>query len=176
MENKIDRGPIVVYCSKTGFTARYALWIAEKLECPFISLKAANVAALQHYETIIFGGWLKAGKIQGIEFLAKNIKSFEHQNVVVYCTGSGKGQDMTHLRRKNLTGALEDVSLHYFVGGLNYEKMSLGDRAFMKMFLKALRARHLEDVVKRISTSFDESKPENVEPLVEQVKKLGKKT
>lgn len=175
MESKVDRGPIVVYNSKTGFTAKYALWIAEYLECPFITLKEANVSALQHYETIVFGGWLLGGKIQGLEFIAKNFEHFENQNIVVFCTGSAKGQDMTALRKNNLTEKLENLSLYSFVSGLNYEKMGFGHKTMLKMFVKALKARNLEKEAERLSKSFDESNPELVKPLVEEVKSLERK-
>lgn len=169
-ETKIDRGPIVIYCSETGFTAKYALWIAEKLECPFITIKEAHVGALQHYETLIFGGWILGGQIQGLDFLKKNFDKFEGQNVAVFCTGSGKKQDLKKLREDNFTPAMANVPLYAYKGGLNYDKMKLMHRGMMKMFAKALKARGLTAEYDRITHNFDETDPAYVDELVERVK------
>lgn len=53
---------IVIYNSKTGFTEKYAKWIAEALQCQSISIRE-KLPDLSEYDRIIFGSNVKAGKI-----------------------------------------------------------------------------------------------------------------
>jgi menaquinone-dependent protoporphyrinogen IX oxidase len=51
---------IVLYESKTGFTRKYAEWIAEELDAELFPLQEArrsiDAAKLQDYDAVIFGG------------------------------------------------------------------------------------------------------------------------
>ena len=49
---------IVIYNSQTGFTKRYAEWIAEATGADCVELSAAKKKDLAAYEAIIFGGWV----------------------------------------------------------------------------------------------------------------------
>ena len=48
---------IVVYSSQTGFTEKYAKWIAEDLNCEAISVKQAKKLDISQFDTVIYGGW-----------------------------------------------------------------------------------------------------------------------
>ena len=54
---------IVIYTSQTGFTRRYAQWIAQAAKADCLKLAAAKIKDLSVYEAIIFGGWGCAGSI-----------------------------------------------------------------------------------------------------------------
>ncbi len=169
----IDRGPIVIYHSKTGFTAKYALWIAEKLECPFISDKEAAVKPLKHYRTLIFGGRLIAGKPQGFDFLRKHIGEFSEQQIVTFVTGSGTDNDPAELKKKIFSGmedAAERVSCYFLKSGLNYDKMGVGERLVMKTLCRMLKLTGKKELGQHLSQSFDESSPDFVDSLVGEVK------
>ena len=56
---------IVVYKSSTGFTAKYANWIAEELGCEAIELNKIKKCDLVKYDEIIYGGWLMANMVCG---------------------------------------------------------------------------------------------------------------
>jgi hypothetical protein len=61
---------IIVYESKTGFTKRYADMLAEKT-----GLKAYRTNEIPEDvkdEEMIFLGWMKAGRIQGLNKVRKN--------------------------------------------------------------------------------------------------------
>ena len=55
---------IVIYNSQTGFTKRYAEWIAEATGADCLALSAAKAKNLADYDAIIFGGWACAGNIE----------------------------------------------------------------------------------------------------------------
>ena len=168
----IDRDTIVIYESKTGFTARYALWIAEKLECPFIRYSEATAPALKHYKTLIFGGWMKAGKIQGLNWLKKNISQFEEQNIILYCTGASPAdkQDLQKIATDNLTDGLEGLPLFYLPGGINREKMGFLSRIVIGAVANSLKKNEPE-LAKALKEGCDFTSPDLVDPLVVLAKK-----
>ena len=51
---------IVIYNSQTGFTKRYAQWIAEAAGADCLALPDAKKKDLTAYEAIIYGGWASA--------------------------------------------------------------------------------------------------------------------
>ena len=73
---------VIIYESKTGFTKRYADMLAAKMGLKAFRVK--DLVKVNQNEEIIFLGWMKAGKIQG---LAK----VHGLNVKAVC-GSGTGR------------------------------------------------------------------------------------
>ena len=66
---------IVIYNSKTGFTKRYAEWIAEETGADCMELSAVNkknLSALPAYEAVVFGGWACAGSIHQLSWFKSN--------------------------------------------------------------------------------------------------------
>ena len=46
---------IVIYNSQTGFTKRYAQWIAEEINADCVELSIAKNTDLDSYDAIVFG-------------------------------------------------------------------------------------------------------------------------
>ena len=67
---------IVIYNSKTGFTKRYARWIADAAHADCMELSEAKKKNLTTYEAIIFGGWACAGSISKISWFKENINQW----------------------------------------------------------------------------------------------------
>ena len=57
---------LVLYKSKTGFSERYARWIAEDLQCDLANLAEFKKDSLLQYGLIIYGAGVYAGQINGI--------------------------------------------------------------------------------------------------------------
>ncbi|HOE56241.1 MAG TPA: flavodoxin domain-containing protein [Bacillota bacterium] len=53
---------IVIYKSKTGFTEKYANWIADDLQCDIVCLEEFNAAEISRYSIVVFGGGMHAAK------------------------------------------------------------------------------------------------------------------
>lgn len=49
---------VVIYQSKTGFTKKYAEWIAKTLSADIFEAEKVNIHILETYDTIIYGGSL----------------------------------------------------------------------------------------------------------------------
>ncbi len=60
---------VIVYESKTGFTKRYADMLSAKTGLKVFRIK--ELASVNRDEEIIFLGWMKVGKIQGLDKLQK---------------------------------------------------------------------------------------------------------
>ena len=74
---------IVVYQSGTGFTAKYAGWIAEELGCEVKEYKKVKPDELAGFDQVIYGGWILGGMVFGYD----KIKALNLKNVVVFGVG-----------------------------------------------------------------------------------------
>ena len=74
---------IVVYQSKTGFTAKYANWITERLGCEAKEYKRVNSKELADYDMVIYGGCIMADMVIGYN----KIKALNLNNVIVFAVG-----------------------------------------------------------------------------------------
>ena len=72
---------IIVYESKTGFTKRYAEMLAAKTGMKVYRVN--ELSKIDKKEEIVFLGWMKVGRIQGL----KKVRKF---NVKAVC-GTGTG-------------------------------------------------------------------------------------
>lgn len=166
---------IVIYQSQTGFTKRYAEWIAEAAGAECLPLSAAKKKDLTVYDAIIFGGWACAGSISKISWFKSQIKKWTNKKLIVFCVGGSpiENPDIEPgLRRLFDEAELERVALFYCPGGFNYEKMSASSRLMMNMFLKALKAKKEktekeEAMIAMISSSYDISDRKYIEPILQ---------
>lgn len=58
----------VIYCSKTGFTRKYAEWLAEALGCEAVPYHQAAKTNWADCDTVIFASWFHAGRIQKLDW------------------------------------------------------------------------------------------------------------
>lgn len=166
---------IVVYQSQTGFTKRYAHWIAEAAGADCLTLAEAKRKSMDSYEAIIFGGWACAGSISKLGWLKSHIDQWTDKKLIAFCVGGSPmdNPEIVPALEQNFTEAQRKrVSVFYCPGGFNYEKMSLPSKLMMKLFLKALKAKKNpteaeKEMVKMISASYDLSDPKYIEPILE---------
>lgn len=165
---------IVIYNSQTGFTKRYAQWIAEATGADCLELSAAKSKNIDAYEAIVFGSWACAGGINKLSWFKNNIDKWADKKLVVFCVG-GSPIDSPEiepaLKRNFKESEFKKVSVFYCPGGFNYEKMSAPSKLMMKMFIKALKARkgktdEEQEMIKMISTSYDISDRKYIEPIL----------
>jgi len=128
---------LVLYNSKTGFSQRYAEWIAEDLQCELVSLTEFDKQSLSEYRLIVYGAGLYAGQINGISKIKQWMEAFPDKTWVVFATGATPTKESyeelifkTNFRQ----GEVRPAHFYYLIAGINYEKMSLKDRLLMKFF------------------------------------------
>lgn len=170
---------IVIYNSQTGFTKRYAQWIAEATGADCIELSAAKRESMAKYETIIFGGWACAGGISKLSWFKSNIDKWADKKLIAFCVGGSpidNPEIEPTLKRNFKESESKKVSVFYCPGGFNYEKMSAPSKLMMKMFIKTLKAKKdkteaEQEMIKMISTSYDISDKKYIEPILKCLKK-----
>ena len=157
---------IIIYESGTGFTAQYAAWIAEELQCESVALKNANTINLSEYEQVIFGGWMCAGKVMGYDKFVK----YNAKNVVLFAVGMAPSvPEVTEKIVKE--NGFDAERFFYFEGGYRPEKVNFFMRIMMKMLKKSLEKKpeKTEEDLYIIKTfdGADNAKKEAVTPLME---------
>ena len=169
---------IVIYTSQTGFTKRYAEWIAEAAEADCLSLSDAKKKDFTPYEAIIFGGWACAGSISKISWFKENIDKWADKKLIAFCVGASPIENPEidiALKRNFSDSEQKKVKAFYCPGGFNYEKMSVPSTLMMKMFLKTLKAKkdktkEEQEMIKMISSSYDISDKKYIEPILQCLK------
>lgn len=165
---------IVIYTSQTGFTKRYAQWIAEASGADCLELSAAKKKNLDAYEAILFGGWACAGGISRLGWFKSNIDKWTGKKLIAFCVGASPmdSPDIEPALSRNFTESeREQISVFYCPGGLNYEKMPPASRLLMKMFIRTLKAKKDKtetdrEMIKMISRSYDISDRKYIEPIL----------
>lgn len=166
---------VVIYNSQTGFTKRYAGWIAEAAGADCLELTAAKKKNLDAYEAIVFGGWACAGSISKLGWFKNNVSKWTGKKLIVFCVGGSPidNPEIEQFLKRNLREPeFRNVNAFYCPGGFNYEKMSAPSRLMMKMFIKTLQAKkdktEAEQVmVKMISSSYNISDKKYIEPILQ---------
>jgi len=169
---------IVIYNSQTGFTKRYAEWIAEAAGADCLELSAAKKKDLAVYEAIIFGGWACAGSISKIGWFKRNIDKWADKKLIAFCVGGSPidNPEIDIALKRNFNAAEQKkVKTFYCPGGFNYEKMSVPSKLMMKAFVKTLKSKkdkteEEQIMVKAISSSYDISDKKYIEPILQYLK------
>lgn len=170
---------IVIYNSQTGFTKRYAEWIAAETGADCLELSDAKKKDLTAYDTIVFGSWACAGGISKVSWFKGNMDKWEDKKLIVFCVGGSPIDnpdiDIAFKRIFN-ESEQKKVKTFYCPGGFNYEKMSAPSKLMMKMFIKTLKAKKDKSqeeqvMIDMISSSYDISDKKYIEPVLQCLKK-----
>ncbi|MGI6576293.1 MAG: flavodoxin domain-containing protein [bacterium] len=169
---------IVVYRSKTGFTKKYAEWIAEELGSDIFAVSQVNAAMLTAYDTVIYGGGLYAGGINGVKIITNNMAKLQGKKIVVFATGASPMREevISEVRDRNFTlEQQEKIQFFYLRGGFNYTKLQFGDKILMQLLKWTLkRKKELtpddKGMLAAYDTPVDFAKRQNIDDLIAYVK------
>lgn len=176
----MDRKGIIVYHSKTGFTRRYASWLSEETGWPAISINEAARAPFFAADVFVFGGGLHAGVLEGLAKARKLFGRSGAKRFVVFATGAmpeTETETIGEMWRRNFSEEeLRHLSCFYLPGGLNYERMALGDRMMMRGFRFFLNRKKKQtpkerEFAKAIAHSYDLSSRKHLLPLLENLRR-----
>ena len=131
---------IVLYQSKYGSAKRYAEWLAEELHADLAPLKGFSPAGLDGYDTVIFGGGIYAGGINGFSFVKKNYPKHRGKRWFVYAVGYApvREEGTAALRKQNFSGELQAIPCFHLRGGMDFDALHFGDRLMMSAFRRML--------------------------------------
>lgn len=125
---------VVIYKSKTGFTRKYAEWLAQSLQADIFTLHEIDLETLTGYDNIIYGGGLYAVGINGVKFITKYLEHLSDKKIVIFATGASPVRDevLEHVIKANIPATnLDHLRVFYLRGGFDYSKLSNLDKALM---------------------------------------------
>ena len=174
-------GTIVVYRSISGFTRKYAGWIAEELGAPCVELGDFRRQTLADGDVVVYGGSLHAVGINGYRQFSRLAAGRKLKQLVVFAVGAtpARAGVEDEVRKGNFPGEEgRDIRLFYLRGGFDYGKLDWYNRLLMKLLKAKLKFRKRrgpdeECMLKAYDRPLDVTKKENVAELVAYVKSLG---
>lgn len=135
----------IVYCSQTGFTKRYADWLAEDLGCEAVPYAERSRIGLGDADVLVFCSWFHAASIKGAKWLKKAMREHPRLQVVVLATGatpmpcemSPASEIEEAFRRTFPESEYPDLPHFYCHGGFDFDRLGAADKVAMRMFFKA---------------------------------------
>ncbi len=163
---------LIIYCSKTGFTRKYAQWLREDLDCDCVPFRERTSADLSQYQAVAFGAGCYIGRIHKLGWFKKQLPKLRGKRAAVFFTGAmpPAAPDVLRLERENFTPEeLAVLRPFYLQGGLNYGGMNPVDRLLMAVFRKTLKAKASSPkekiMLQNIQQSFDKTDRAALKPL-----------
>lgn len=168
--------PIILYHSRTGFTQQYATWLSESLRCPALPYRERHRVHFESYDTVLFGSWFHAGSIVGKKWLKQQLPRWAGKQIILFVTGAApEGRAQLEAMEQNFTPhEWSRLRPFYLPGGLNYERLGVGDRAMMAVFRQMLRAKEgaCSVAYQTICCSFDMADRRRILPIVDACRNL----
>jgi len=171
---------IVIYKSISGFTQKYAQWIAQDLKADLFTTKELKGKSLIDYDTIIFGGSLHAVGINGVDVLKSQLTRLKNKKVIIFAVGASPFSPavFTEVLNKNFSDEQQmDIRFFYFRGGFDYSKLDFKNKVLMTMLkwkIMSSRKKTVEEagMLAAYSKPFDEVKRENLKELLAYAKSI----
>lgn len=176
MDSNNTNRKVVVYTSETGFTKKYAGWIAEELKCAAMEIKDWKKQKPSDYQTVIYGGGFYAGSIKGLKKVKEQMRAYPDVKLIVFATGATPAESKEIIQKAMDANFTEEekknIPAFYFQSGLNYENMGVKYKIMMKMFAKMMKKKadktpEEQLMAEMLTHSFDYSKKENIIELLE---------
>ncbi|HCW73480.1 MAG TPA: flavodoxin [Clostridiaceae bacterium] len=128
----------VIYSSKTGYTKKYAKWIADELSVDAHELNGQRKLdeVLSDKEVLIYGGGLYAIGINGLKEILSAERANALKKIIVFTTGLS--HDSEEVRKEIFENNLKEtgvgnISLYYFRGGFDYSSLGFVDKILMRL-------------------------------------------
>lgn len=130
------------------------------------------------YDSIIFGGGLYAGGINGVKLITKNLHKLKDKKIVVFATGASpaRAEVVEEVRQKNITPDQERyIGFFYLRGGFNYSKLNTFDKILMTLLKYKLKmSKELTSDGRGMLASYDRpvdfTRNKNIGQLIDHIK------
>lgn len=166
---------IVVYNSKTGFTRRYAEWIAQAIDADCRAIDEIENVDMRQYDLLLFGSWVHAETLKKRDWIKRQLPRWKGRRVGVFAVGAMPAGDAANRVFEQTFTPQERTQMRtfYLQGGLDYARMSCADRllmAFMRKTLAGQKDTKSGEMLKLLSESFDATDERAIEPIVQWAK------
>jgi flavodoxin len=126
----------VVYRSKSGYTEKYAKWIAKAAGGDLLKGEKTKVEDLLKYDTIVYGGGLYAGGINGNKLITQNYERLKDKKIILFgvCASPPRPEIVEEVRTRNLT-VEQQGNIEFFLlrGGFDKRKLTPIDGILMQI-------------------------------------------
>jgi menaquinone-dependent protoporphyrinogen IX oxidase len=171
---------IVVYRSISGFTKKYAEWIAEDLNADLFDAREITAEKLSGYELIVFGGSLHAVGIIGVKLIKKNLSRLAGKKVIVFAVGASPPKEniADEIVKSNFSDEQQkSIKLFYLRGGFCFGKLDITNKVVMVLFrvklsLKKNKTPDEKGMLASYSRPIDCTRKENIKELIEYAREL----
>ncbi len=175
----------VIYCSQTGFTKKYADWLAEDIGCKAVPYSERNSVALDDVGILVFCSWFHAASIKGAKWLKKEMRGHPSLRVIVLATGATpmpcemwpESEIEEAFRRTFPESEYPDLPHFYCHGGFDYDRLGAPDKIAMRMFFKANAKAADSDpkaaeMLRVMKDGFDGTKREYLKPVLACIRQM----
>ncbi|MGN0077826.1 MAG: flavodoxin domain-containing protein [Coriobacteriales bacterium] len=176
----------ILYCSQTGFTKKYAEWLAAELNCAALPFQQRQQLDLDELELLVFCSWFHAASIKGSKWLKELMAQRPGLKVVVLVTGasampgerfSRDGEVEEAFRRSFPAQEYPDLPWFYCRGGFDFSGLGAADKLAMRMFFrmngkKAEDDPDLAEMLEEMERGFDGTKRAYLEPVLACIRQL----
>ena len=152
---------LIIYTSQTGFTKKYAQWIAEKVSGDLLDQKDARKKSREffdEYDAICYGGWAMAGSVVKSKWFLEKAADLKSKRLAMFCVGGSPSDNPdvdAYLQNALTEEEKKYIKLFYCPGGFNY-------------------ATEKEKVMaEKMSSSYDISDIKYIEPIVSYLEEAG---
>ncbi len=130
---------LVIYESLTGSTQKYAEDIARAVSGEVIPLRRFKPKMIPQYDVIVFGGWVRGGRIQGLDKFLTHWDQMEGKDVIIFSSGMSipTKQGRLDLISANLLD-LYHVRYYELRGNFDYDKLNFINRMMMDRSLQMI--------------------------------------
>lgn len=158
----------IVYTSKTGFTEKYALLLAEKTGLPVYTLKKSGI--LPKTARVIYLGWIMASHVSGYERAAGSF-------ILSAVCGVGLGETGTKVDEIRAASKIPDnIPLFTLKGGYCAAKQKGINKLIMKGLAKGLsgkenRTPDEEEMLRLITNDGDYVSEDNLSEILSAIER-----
>jgi len=178
---------VVIYKSKYGATKKYAQWISDELKSDIFEVKMVSTNSLKEYDTIIFGGGLYAGGVNGLSFITKNYELIKNKNIIVFTCGLA--DPFVDENVKSICKGLDKVfssemkskiKVFHLRGGMDYGELGLSHKLMMSMVHKMVAKKDKEslsdedkNMLETYGESVDFTDKGTIAPIISLIKEIN---
>lgn len=164
---------IVIYRSTSGFTKKYAEWVAEECKADLFDARKISPDEMAKYEVVIFGGSLHAVGISGLKLIKNNQSRLGGKKVIVFAVGASPPREnvLTEVREHNFSPEMSKVNFFYLRGGFDYNKLDHINKFLMtllkvRLAFKKTKSSDEIGMLAAYSKPIDCTRKDNIKTLV----------
>ena len=135
----VSMSTAIVYCSQTGFTERYARWLAEELGTRAVPFAERTSSSVANAKTLVFLGWFHAGGLKGARWLREVMDGRPERRYVVMGVGAypmpseewPKSETDAAFEHAFPSDRYPDLARFYCQGGFDFDRLCTLDKLAM---------------------------------------------